>query len=119
MEEATFQSALKRFRVVRQRDAVIGVRAATQKRGKSALGHLRNAGAEASTAAAVGGGEQHVAAMKDFWSGLNAFLAKHFDEASAKRVAAAFDELHYGSLRQLSTEDLEDVCGMLTAELQQ
>jgi hypothetical protein len=54
--------------------------------------------------------------MKDFWTGLPSLLERHFSPSDAKKVAAAFDSLHYGSLRQLCYEDAADLAALIARE---
>ncbi len=56
-------------------------------------------------------------AVREFWSGLQSYLESRYSPAEAKAIAAAFDELHYNSLKELNFEDLDDVAGMIAKEL--
>ena len=114
MDQKTFTELLARYRVVRPRDAELprprrGGRGGSSGRPTATAAALPAAAAAASVAAPI--------AAPDFWAGLTPFLEKHYGAAGAKAVSAAFDTLHYASLRALNYEDCEDLCAMLASEL--
>ena len=113
MDAKTFTEFLSRYRVVRNRDAELP----RPRRGGSrgARGSATTAAARPALAAAQGVAAP--IAAPDFWAALTPFLDKHYGAAGAKAVSAAFDTLHYASLRTLSYEDIEDLCAMLAREL--
>lgn len=114
---------LNRFRKVRDRNWVAsrdGVNAAS----KRATPALTGAGASkevdsesSSTVVDVTLPELNLA-FKDFWAGLDSCLALHFkDERVRKRIAQEFDTLHYGALRTMNLEDINDACAMMAREV--
>lgn len=119
MEEAVFQRELQRFRKVRDRDWVAhhhGASGGSSARAPAAP-RLPSAG-DAAAAPSKRAPPEAALVYKDFWGGLDAVLSLHWPrEQDRKRVAAAFDELHYAALREMNLEDIDDVAAMTAREL--
>lgn len=130
MDEATFERLLQKFKVVRSKDWVdpgsIAGRAAglAPPRSSSAgrAGAARTTGAPkaalpaAPTAASA---PSTLAELKysDFWSGLDALLAAHVPDAAArKKVADAFQKIHYQLLGELNLEEANELGLMFAKE---
>ena len=120
MDEKVFTQFLNKYRVVRSRDAFVPARSRRESsRGSNSSStssrggelHDRMTAAPPRAAAAAG------PAVREFWSGLQSYLESRYSPAEAKAIAAAFDELHYNSLKELNFEDLDDVAGMIAKEL--
>jgi hypothetical protein len=110
MDEQKFQSSLLRFRKVRDADSM-----STFGKASNAVGSKTSA--PKPTARQVVPAVPQTTDMKDFWSGLASLLAEHYTAADAKKVSAAFDELHYSSMRCLNGEDSGDLSVMLMMEV--
>ncbi len=119
MEDAAFLAELRRYPVVRPRTwADAGAPGRT-----TAQAALPAPAPAASAAPAAGPGVAPAAApleFKEFWSGLNALLARHFGDAAAeKRVRAAFETLHYDLVKSLPLDDAEELLRVFAAEVEQ
>ncbi len=114
MDEKTFLGLLAKYPIKRSSTAELP----RVRRGGSRSGAGRSSGAAAALpagSAALGSAAPIVAA--DFWAGLTPFLERHYGAAGAKAVSAAFDTLHYASLRALNFEDIEDLSALGAREL--
>jgi len=124
MDEKVFTQFLNRYRVVRTRDSYVPLRNRNTGSSSSSSGSrasvsepgVRAALTTGSTTAAVKSAAV-VVAPRDFWSGLQSFLDARYPIAQAKAIAAAFDELHYTSIKDLNYEDMDDIAVMIAREL--
>lgn len=122
MDEKVFLNFLNRCRVVRTRDSFVSGRGASESsssgsRASVSAPSARTALITGSTAAGVKSSATAAVAPKDFWSGLQSFLDARYPSAQAKAIAAAFDELHYTSVKDLNYEDMDDIAVMMAREL--
>ena len=116
MEEAQFQTELSKYR--RVRPATYKAGAPPPKSG----GPARLAGAAAPPPPPRPLPPTLAAPYPDLWAGLDALLAHHYGPspagvAAAKAAARVVDASHYGWLKGLNLDDIEDVAAMIQREV--
>lgn len=113
MDEIAFRKELERYKVIRTRNYIESDRRPRRPLAPpEALSIAHDIGSTSAASAVIS-----TTTPSDFWVGFDAFMKCHVPNAALReKVARSFDKIHYGRLKELNIEDLNDLAACLARE---